>query len=551
MPFLVGYITPQDYGAVGNGTTDDTTAINSALTAAGTSGTQVYIPAATYLISGPLNIPSNVAFESMQGLRVKGSADPAPLCTLKLAASFSGNGAIVLPANSAGQRIRRINIDGTLATGSVAGIYAVNYVHDVFVEEVNLYKLPGDGIHLATASGNQPYSWNITNTTANTCGGVGFNLSSTTDTTLIGCEAIGCTGNGFTLFGISNSHMTNCRAEFNSIGYSISGAWNSGTGSGGFTMTGCSSDRNVSHGISVTATGTIPITINGFMSRRDASNGSDFGVNLNGATTPVVFNGLTVFPGVNDDGSGTNTPVTGFQATSCTYVQLNGSFVQGATNAVVDGGSNTFFLQSENLGTATGTTASPTRPSVYSHSTPVCLDVINQALGMQQPRSHGAIAWTGDPASVSTGQAGTAGTVYLARVDVPRTVTATKLYWGINTAGSGVTAGQNFVGLYNTAGTRLANVGIDARITTTGLFTETISAALTPGVYWVAWVINATGMPQIYRHASFLTATLLTFNQGTTNFRWATNATTQTSLPSPLTVGSNTASMFSYFAAIQ
>lgn len=551
MPFLVGYITPQDYGAVGNGTTDDTAAFNSALTAAGTSGTQVYVPAATYLITAPLNVPSNVAFESMQGLRVQGSTDPAPLAYLKLDASFSGNGAIVLPANSAGQRIRRLNIDGTLATGSVAGIYAVNYVHDVIVDEVHLYKLPGDGVHLATASGNQPYSWTMSNVTANTCGGVGFNLSSTTDTTLISCEAIGCTGNGFTLFGTSNSHLTNCRAEFNSIGYSISGSWNSGTGSGGFTMTGCSSDRNVSHGMSITATGTVPITINGHMSRRDASNGSDFGVNLNGATTPVVFNGLTVFPGVNDDGTGTNTPVTGFEATNCTYVQLNGSFVQGATNAVVDGGSNTFFLQSPNVGTATGTTASPTRPSVYTYSTPVALDVTTQALGVIQPRSHGAIAWTGDPATVSTGQAGTAGTVYLARLDVPRTVTATKLYWGINVAGSGVTSSQNFIGLYNQTGTRLANVGIDARITSTGLFTETISAALTPGLYWVGLVINATGMPQVYRHASFLTATLLTFNQGTTNFRWATNATSQTSLPSPLTVASNSAAQYDFFAAIQ
>lgn len=550
MPFLVSYITPQDYGAVGNGTTDDTTAINSALTAAGTAGQRVYFPPATYLISTPLNVPSNVVMDAAQGLRSQIGTDAAPVAVLKLAASFAGNGAIVLPASSSNQRLRNINVDGTLASGAVAGIYAAGLVHDVFIEDAHLYKLPGGGVNFLASSGS-PTNFVMNRVTADTCTGVGFSLNTTVDFTMNECEAVSCTGNGYTLTSAVDTTLLGCRAALNLIGFSIAGAWSTGNGAGGAMLSGCSTDRNSSHGLSITSTGTAPITVSGHMARRDGSNGTSFGVNVSSATTPVTFHGLSVYPGVNDNGSGTNSPVTGFQASGSTYVQLSSGFVQGATNAVVDGGSNTFFLQGPNIGTATGTTASPTNPTTYSWSTPVALDVTTQALGVVTPRAHGAIAWTADPTTISTGANGlVAGTIYLSQLQVNRSATAVKIYWGINTAGSGVTAGQNFIGLYNVSGTRLANVGIDARITTTGLFSETISAAVTPGLYWVAWVINASTMPQPYRHQA-LNTTLVTFNQGTAQYRCASNATGQTSLPSSITVSSNVGNSFPMFAALQ
>lgn len=48
------WLNVMDYGATGNGTTDDTSAINSALTAAAKAGGVVYFPAGTYLISSAL-----------------------------------------------------------------------------------------------------------------------------------------------------------------------------------------------------------------------------------------------------------------------------------------------------------------------------------------------------------------------------------------------------------------------------------------------------------------------------------------------------------------
>ena len=63
--FLVGYATPQDYGAVGNGIADDTTAVQAAINAVSTAGGgTVFFPQGTYLVtptsSPAITVPSNI-----------------------------------------------------------------------------------------------------------------------------------------------------------------------------------------------------------------------------------------------------------------------------------------------------------------------------------------------------------------------------------------------------------------------------------------------------------------------------------------------------------
>lgn len=55
---LSGQFNVMDYGAVGNGTTDDAAAIQSCINAAGVGGT-VYFPDKSYRINSTLNILNN------------------------------------------------------------------------------------------------------------------------------------------------------------------------------------------------------------------------------------------------------------------------------------------------------------------------------------------------------------------------------------------------------------------------------------------------------------------------------------------------------------
>lgn len=198
---------------------------------------------------------------------------------------------------------------------------------------------------------------------------------------------------------------------------------------------------------------------------------------------------------------------------------------------------------------ATNSTSITTLNGQMSTANTNITNLQNADNGLASGAALGYLGWAFDPTTVGTGQTGTAGTVYLSRINVGQSATATKLIWGINTAGSGVTAGQNFVALFNSSGTRLANVGVDARITTTGVFAETINVALTPGFYWVAILVNATSMPAIYR-GGFLNGTLVNGVLPASAARFATNGTGLTAMPSSITPGSNSFSQSTYYAAL-
>lgn len=79
MPFLAGYATPQDFGAVGNGVTDDTAAFSSALNALNNAGGgTLFVPPATYAVT-PVSSTSaaltlNNGTTGFNGVRIIGSS---------------------------------------------------------------------------------------------------------------------------------------------------------------------------------------------------------------------------------------------------------------------------------------------------------------------------------------------------------------------------------------------------------------------------------------------------------------------------------------------
>lgn len=175
------------------------------------------------------------------------------------------------------------------------------------------------------------------------------------------------------------------------------------------------------------------------------------------------------------------------------------------------------------------------------------LDVDGYALGEATPDAHNLVAWAYDPTMAVNTIELTGGTVYLTKLHIPRDTAVTKLYWWMAVAGATTTAGQNFGGLYSSAGTRLVTADADATVTATaGLQTLTVaSTALTANTFvWAALVFNATTKPTVM-YGSGATGTTTVCNIGLTaaTYRYATAGTGQTSLPASITPASNTASL--------
>lgn len=548
-------------GAKGDGTTDDTAAIQAALTAAGPGGT-VYLPAGTYATSVPLTIPPQVRLLGSHG----GHIDDVTGAVIKPLASFAGAAVILLVDQTTGgyaqvsaeQRIEQISIDGSALTGStIDGIQAQGLVHGVYLTDVQVRHIPGHGINSTSNSSGTAYSWHAARVHVSASGGIGI-TASMTDASWIDCEVIGSASHGWFAGGAGNSVFIGCRAEWSSLdGFNLGSGTGTGSGSGGPTFVGCTTDRNGHNGFSIpsAANGNGPVTITGCSMRRDAasSTSSGFaGININASTQPVIITGCQTYPGTADDGTGLATPQYGLSVTGATSVSVAGGHFHAITEGVHDGGSNTRFARGLNITERTGGTGSPvtvTRGLQSYGTNGESLDVPQYLAGIPHPRAHGLAAWSFPPEQVASGKAGVAGTLYLAELFVPRPLAATKLAWGINTAGVSPVSGQSFVGLYDASGTRLASVGVDGRVTSTGAWLETISVALTPGSYWIAFLVNAATMPQIYRGGD-LNAGLMNLNLGASMLRWATNGTGLTALPSSITPASNTAAQFSYWGGV-
>lgn len=183
------------------------------------------------------------------------------------------------------------------------------------------------------------------------------------------------------------------------------------------------------------------------------------------------------------------------------------------------------------------------------------------------PSSAGLIAWnfpyaqaTGTGSAVLTG-----GSLYLAKIPLAAGTVVTNLWFSIATAAATTTSGQNFGGLYSSAGALLAQTADLA--TTIGTNTGTIQAPLTAaytisasGNYYIGFSLNASTLPVLTCYVAQVTVTTsVVFFGSTTKFGntaakypFAINTTgNTTTIPASLTMSSNTATgAFAYWTAV-
>lgn len=166
------------------------------------------------------------------------------------------------------------------------------------------------------------------------------------------------------------------------------------------------------------------------------------------------------------------------------------------------------------------------------------------------PSDHGLAAWSYDPTVAVTTLTPVLGTVYLSALYIRQQVTISKLWFLLGTAATTPTAGQSWIGLYNSSGTVLSTAALDSIITgSNSPKSATLTAAQTvaAGTYWVGIVVNASVAPVIYKtNMPFLG--FADVNQTAASFRYAINGTAQTTLNN-ITPSSNTAGQSIWVAA--
>ena len=161
------------------------------------------------------------------------------------------------------------------------------------------------------------------------------------------------------------------------------------------------------------------------------------------------------------------------------------------------------------------------------------------------PQGNGLLAWTFDLSSATLATIATAGTLYLARVDVRYGFTATYIWFGISTGGSGASTGS-YVGLYSSSGGLLSGSSdIGSSITSSGnkQIALTTPQALTAGTFvWVAFLCNLATTQATPRAGSLA----LNIGLSAATYRAASNGTSLTSLSS-ITPSSNSSANAYWF----
>ncbi len=147
-------------------------------------------------------------------------------------------------------------------------------------------------------------------------------------------------------------------------------------------------------------------------------------------------------------------------------------------------------------------------------------------------------AWSYDPVMATGTVTLTAGQMLMCKIPIVASISTIFCYYQVATAGSGLTAAQNFLALYDSTGSRVA-VSTDQTVNmgTIGTKVAGVSANLNAGFYWLAVLSNGT-TPPILRGVTTTAGAVNTGVSGNMG-RFVTQGAALTATPASFTPASN------------
>lgn len=369
------------YGAIGDNSTDNYTAIMNTIAACPEGGI-VYFPMGEYRISQTIVLDKPVTLRGAYAPRWSYSSTPRSSIRAAFG-SFVGSSIIHVRDKSIsgeatdnnGGRIENLTIDGGSWGSNIIGVYFEGLVRDWKLTDVDITQTSGNGFESAvgTGSGN-PRGFTIRGLSIYSAGGHGFRATALNDSYIEDLLTVGNALRGIYISSMGETKINNSRAVFNALeGLYIDGSSNNG----GLMFTDFSTDRNDRHGVRISLTGTTTVTFNGLLTRRDGANvggGSETpyaGVAVIGTSTeqvaPVFINGLSQIVGYDDSNNPPVAPLTGVRVTNASYVKVGGQ-LWGVNEAYRDDGGNDNFIIEEDSVIKTGIDlVTETPPTLYSN----------------------------------------------------------------------------------------------------------------------------------------------------------------------------------------
>jgi hypothetical protein len=380
-------VSVKDFGAVGDGVTDDTAAIQAALDA----HPAVYIPASTFLITAKLSVTKRDQRIYGEGLKsiIRQTANNTDIFVLE-------NGV------SAGVRIENLLLNGADSSTFTTGGAGIN---SKYAGDLRFYNITVTGMYQGFYIDTRTYVstsdvWLIGCKTFQVKNN-GFNFNNCTGLYCIKCDALSSDGDGFQITDGSAYHFTDCLSLFNKThgfqisnvdwcwlekmecdastlngfdiqgvrGFFASGSWAGTSGLDGWAfktnsrevyLTNCTSRNNEQHGFNLNEL-TISQFTNCSASENNGQNTTGYGFLLSGGADDILLSNVQ-----------SDSPVTGrqsvgiFMSDAASNIKVINGYVAnnniaqirvgGATGVQIK---NVIGYVTENMGSVVSTVANP------------------------------------------------------------------------------------------------------------------------------------------------------------------------------------------------